>query len=733
MANRRRAEQGTVPKDQTARAEPQETSGVSSTLSFIMDERLNLVGQLLARKKLIIAVFLICAVPSAWLVLQLPKKYSAETVLLLDPRRNQLIEGLSAVTGLQVDAVAVNSEVNLLRLPGLAANVVQHLELTSRPEYMDAKQLDPNRPRTMLDRISELVDDVKSSLRSLASFFGGRDEPTDSVSDPDARKRRAEAIAVQRLSSSLEVLNDPRTYTIRVRYTSTDPVHSARVANAVVDLYIAQQREARAQAIREASTWLNQEIGALQERVTQSEEAVQQYRRQHGLGDDRTTSTAQQEVNALTLQVATAAGELAQAQAKLRQETGRIVYSLEEAVRVAATREANLREQLGNAKAKLDEVLAAEAGLRSLQREAAASRVLLEDLMRRARSADAQMDAPRPEARIVSRAMVPHAPSGPSLWRMIPAVFAGSAGAAIGVALLLSKLQGGFRSVAHAERYLGVNAVGETPKIRGGGWRARQLVVEHPTCRFAESIRSVCVSLLSERVDCPVILVTSPAPGDGKTIFSTALAQSLAISGRNCLLIDADLRRPAAHRLLNIRQQVGLGEVLAGSASLDDALVRVLPGPLTFLPAGEVVSDPIELLSARRLKPFIESVRRRFDVVIVDSPPILAVSDAHLLAGFVDQILMVLRWNVTTRSAAARAVTLLARRSNRSPLLVLSQVDHSRMSRYEEGRYGMDFSYQGRHWVSAQGVHGRGRLAVHEGDAQANGRPQTPRANENVG
>jgi capsular exopolysaccharide synthesis family protein len=196
-----------------------------------------------------------------------------------------------------------------------------------------------------------------------------------------------------------------------------------------------------------------------------------------------------------------------------------------------------------------------------------------------------------------------------------------------------------------------------------------------------------------------VILVTSAAPGDGKTVLASALAQTFALSNKRCLLVDADFRRPSAHRIFNKGARAGLCEVLAGTVPLEKALTRLHPDPLTFLSAGEVVSEPLELLSPKRLIPFIESVRQTFDVVILDSPPVLAVSDAGIISAQVTNVLLAVRWAVTTRSATSRALTILRRHGGPTPVAALTNVDHRKTSKFEDGRYGMDLSYGGRSWV----------------------------------
>jgi Mrp family chromosome partitioning ATPase len=112
-----------------------------------------------------------------------------------------------------------------------------------------------------------------------------------------------------------------------------------------------------------------------------------------------------------------------------------------------------------------------------------------------------------------------------------------------------------------------------------------------------------------------------------------------------------------------------------------------------------VVRDPLELLSPDRLLPFLDSVRQMFDVVVVDSPPVLPVADASLIAGHVNRVLFAIRWSVTTQSAADRAITILKRQGGPLPVLALTQVDPRKISKYEGGRYGMDLSYRGRAWA----------------------------------
>jgi receptor protein-tyrosine kinase len=304
---------------------------------------------------------------------------------------------------------------------------------------------------------------------------------------------------------------------------------------------------------------------------------------------------------------------------------------------------------------------------------------------------------------LVSRALVPVLPSSFGKGRMSIGVVVGSGVLALAAAFFAIQFQSGFRSIDEAERRLEVDGIGEIPKVSGGARQARRKIVEHPSCRFAEAFRSICVHMPELGKKTHVIVISSAAPSEGKTLLAGCLAQTLALSSYKCLLIDGDLRRPTAHKLLGLPQRQGLCEVLEGKATLEQAVTKVLPGPLSFLAAGEVTSDPLQLLSRQRLTAFFDAARLQFELIIVDSPPLLAVSDATLLAAHADYVAMAVRWRSTTRAAAARAITKLGRSTGKVPGLVLTQVDHGSMSRYEEGRYGMDLSYPARPWHPQQG------------------------------
>jgi capsular exopolysaccharide synthesis family protein len=174
---------------------------------------------------------------------------------------------------------------------------------------------------------------------------------------------------------------------------------------------------------------------------------------------------------------------------------------------------------------------------------------------------------------------------------------------------------------------------------------------------MAEAYRAVRTALLSgtRNQSHQLIQITSPNPGDGKSTLSTNLAMSIAKAGKSVLLIDADLRRPNVHKLLGMENDVGVTSVVEGGMEFDDA---IQPGPLPHLDvmtAGPRETNRAELLLSPRFAEMLNVLRERYDYVIVDTPPVLAVSDPAAIGAMVDGVMLVLRINRQTRLHAVRA------------------------------------------------------------------------------
>jgi capsular exopolysaccharide synthesis family protein len=215
------------------------------------------------------------------------------------------------------------------------------------------------------------------------------------------------------------------------------------------------------------------------------------------------------------------------------------------------------------------------------------------------------------------------------------------------------------------------------------------LVAIEPRAVRSEAFRTIRTNLRYVNVDKPprVITITSAVPDEGKSTTAINLAITLAQAGWSVCLVEADLRRPKMGKYLGIEMSIGLTSVLAGQNTLDEALLPWNRGLVTLLPSGSSPPNPSELLSSRQMKDLLGSLRQRFNVVIVDAPPLLPVTDGAIIATASDGAILVVRWGKTTREQLAAATAAITQVDGVVLGTVMNFVPSSRR------RYGYKYNY----------------------------------------
>jgi capsular exopolysaccharide synthesis family protein len=225
----------------------------------------------------------------------------------------------------------------------------------------------------------------------------------------------------------------------------------------------------------------------------------------------------------------------------------------------------------------------------------------------------------------------------------------------------------------------------------------RLVVLEDPQSFAAEAYRVLRTNLHYANPDTPLrrFLVTSAGPAEGKTTTVANLAVCLAQAERTVLVVDADLRRPVLHTVFDQPDTPGLSAFLAGDASLDTVVQKTAVTNLWLVASGRVPPNPAELLASRRMREFLESVGTQYDVVLVDSPPVLAVGDACSLASLVDGVLLVVGSGEVPRAALHRARDQVAAVHGRILGVVINRFD-ARADGYPNRYYDYYERYYGR-------------------------------------
>jgi polysaccharide biosynthesis transport protein len=373
--------------------------------------------------------------------------------------------------------------------------------------------------------------------------------------------------------------------------------------------------------------------------------------------------------------------------ARLNIEIQQVIAALENEIATIEAREEALQAKLKEAKAAAAESNHAEIQLNLLEREAESARTLYATMLNRFKELTEQRELLEPGVRVISEATIPTEPSFPQVELMTGAGFMGSLMFAMLLAFVVDRVDGGLRTGRQTEELLHLPQIGLVPKL-GGRIRRRgphRYLVEKPTSPYAEAIRSVQTALYFSNVDRPpqVVLVTSSVTAEGKTTLALSLATLLAQSGFRTVAVDLDLRRPTLGRALRRSESGDLVAYMKGQKTIDDIAHQVdLEDNLHIVPARRLAANPADLLASQKMADLMVEMRARYDYVILDSPPLLGMSDSRFAAALADAVVFVVRWSKTGDEVAMRALEVL--RQSAAPIAgaVLTQVNIRRHNKY---------------------------------------------------
>lgn len=395
-------------------------------------------------------------------------------------------------------------------------------------------------------------------------------------------------------------------------------------------------------------------------------------------------------------QVLTNKAELDRLSQQITEEIGRIVASAKNDYEMAKNRQESLEASLEQLKQHAGEFNQKSIKLHELEREAQANRDMYQTILARNRETAAQINMQLPDSRVVSPATAPLTPEFPKKALMIGLGFFGNLGLGIAVALARGTFNPGFSRVGELQSALGLRPLASIPLIGSAPQRPRlvmtrpdrllpgsiantqalaryappngsaasrrltNFILDQPDSVFAESFRSLrfAVKQAASYREMRVVLVTSSLPGEGKSTVSANLARTAAMTGDRVLLIDSDLRRPSLAATLNLARSPGLTGLLSGESDLNASRHFDKRTGLHIIAGTNRVSgsDAISLLSSENMKRLIRGARKKFDLVILDTPPLLPVVDSRLLMDQVDAVILVVASDETGRDAVEAAL-----------------------------------------------------------------------------
>jgi capsular exopolysaccharide synthesis family protein len=629
--------------------------------------------------------------------LLLPRQYTAIATILVDPSRSALNEAQD--TGLvSPDTNAVDTQVRVLRSSELARAAASDLAGAGGPrlapqdllERLEAERVgltsvievrftdtDPMVAGQVANGVARAyvtaqVDDKTQTAHSENAWIGRR------LEELGQNLRQADQAVQQfRLSRGLLEGDD----------AALSEEEASLLKREIADARAGQsEREARLAAARRQTRNGNGSLA-----TTLDSDALRDLRTQRAeVSRERATLASRYGPDHPRIQRADEA--LADIDDAISAEGRRQVAALEAEAAVARRRTDSLAGSLAQTSSRIVDATSAGVTLRELERRAETARAVYESFLTRSRQLAAREGGQQADARVMSEAEPPLSPSSPDMRIVLVATLAAALVGAVATVLLLESLDQAVRGTQQLREKAELRTLAILPEFNSvvpasaKSTSPPDYIAAAPLSQFAEAFRDLRISLpiMQETDGGRVLALTSSVPDEGKTLAATCLATAVASMGERVVLVDCDLRRGAVSRLLGANAAPGLVEVLAGQAELKEAL-RPQPFGYDLLPLSSASPTAENVLSTDNMTALLEQLRGRYDLVILDTAPVLLVADTRTLASRADSTIVLVRWRKTPIRAVAATADLLQAAGANVAGAVLSRVDMRRYARFAYG------------------------------------------------
>ena len=632
------------------------------------------------------------------------------------------------------------TQYKILQGRDLALHAVKRLQLQAVPEFNGQGAKPP--------ALTQAIADIKAKVMALVR--GEPETPARRAGGPLSENQQADAFL-----GRVQVAPVRGSRLVDVYFVSADPQFAARAVNVLAEEYVNQNLEFRLQNTDKTLDWLTEEVAKQQSVVQTSERMLAEYREnKNALSlEDRQNIIVSRlnQVNdaasrarmtriqkeALYNQVAAANdreslstiasnpfvqqlktrvselqreklrledrygekhpdvqrvnGQIADAQRQLDLEVDRSVAAIKADYQASVAEEKQLGRDLETQKAQATDLNRKSIDYSVLQREAESNRQVYESLLQREKEMRVVSNSRANNVRLLDRAEIPGSPFTPNTRRAWIMALLFGLGIGIAAAFAIDYLDDTVKTPEDVTWRLRLDFLGLVPKVHGERHPLLSGPVPHD---FGEAFRALRTALVaSSGTDATrLVAVTSTQPLEGKTTTAVNIALALAIGGARVLLIDADMRRPSLHKAMRLPNDRGLADLLAGTAKMREVVQRCGDPNLLVISAGHTPSNPSELLGSDRMRAFLHQLTTGpFDWIIIDTPPVLAVTDAVVLAPLVHGVSFVIGAEMTRWRLAERAIETLQAGHPRAIAAILNRVDFDRNRYYYSRYYGHQY------------------------------------------
>ena len=651
---------------------------------------------------MMLAIVALVFAPLAWFINKIPPVYAATASILIEPSADLVrTTAPGQRTGI-ANADEVDTEIRLIGsklVAERAADIYARTTAVQNGQTLDGEQL------------TQLARRIQGSTRVTRAGQTRIADVNGISGDPEFAALAANLVAEAYLSSQIEAKTsetDASAAFINARLKELE--RNALNTQAALDNYKAESGLVNAQgstsAEQEVST-LNQQLASARADLAQQTGRLNAAKTQlqsggggqdvgAALGSSTVVSLRQQEASVSARLAALsqrygprhperqqAEAEIADIRSRIEQEITRILSSLQADVDAAQSRVDSLQRSRSRAQRSLENNSLAQAGLNSRQQRADAAKAIYESFLQRSQETGALRDTALPDAVISATADVPTVPVGPRYKILTAAAMILALGLAFAAMLLREYLRRGVQTKRDVERRLRLRYAGAIPTVKStiGWWKARRVTpheyaLDNPQSIFAESFRAIRAFLLLSPGNKPrSIAVCSALPAEGKTTTTLCLSLTTAAEGVKTLLIDADLRRRGTSRLLGYYAPKDIYDAMTGRAEIAECIYIEPRTGLHVLGSNASPDGHANPLQEDAIKALLAKLRTEYDVVIIDTAPLLGVADGRIIATAADRVLLVTRWKKTSMRAIEAVTSMLQNTKAKVTGLALTQVN----------------------------------------------------------
>lgn len=633
-----------------------------------------------------------------------PDSYKATASVLLEAQEVKLADFNDILTGMKFDNLTVPTQVQVISSPSLIRQTILKLGIS---EDEKGRLVLPETPPESPPQSDEEGPDSAERYKIFKNFL-----------------------------SNLEVKQQGTSRVIDISFRSIDPLLAAQVANTHANLYVNSREQDKKKIAEKLDEWLSRQILELKEQSLKKSRLVQQFRAENGMIQginsqeliyqqisDMAAQVAQMDTRVIDLrarsemlqsgnphsiadivqsplvqdlkgrasqiaqhlqslraklgvnhpEVVGAQQELSQINGDIAREVTNIKKSVENDLTTVTKQKTLLEEKLTQLQKQADGLQEKMITLQALQLEEQASSKLLDNFLARSEEIKSQIDFSRPDVSVVSPADTPGEPAGSKKILILGAIFACSVLLSLAVIFLLELGDQGIRNRDDIGKLTGLSLLGALPRSR----LPISDILKKNRSPYVEEMKRIFIQLNAQDKG-QTILLTSARRGEGKTTVATSLAYYMNNIGVKTLLIDADTLAPVIAGVTMIDEKPGFSEMLGGKAELGEVIAQDKNG-LSIIPAGEPNPYIADMLLAGKLHAPLQALKEKYDCIIFDCAPVLTVSDAEILTGLVDQVVMVLEWTKTPKEDFKKSAEILRNLAKNPPNVILNKVKLSEL------------------------------------------------------